>query len=178
MALCALGLVTGDSALAGAALGELMKLGGEGNKDLHYEICYLFSRFYTLQGDPRLGLRHIVKAVHRHPDRAELWDQLAAFIVQVCPDDLQAASRCAEGTVKLDPVTDGTNRTLYPASILGSGTLPTTGDPPLDASNLTSRSTYALRASQKALRMYPGHVTNWAVFVCCNCQWYCSRERD
>ncbi|XP_048583888.1 uncharacterized protein LOC125563110 [Nematostella vectensis] len=91
MALCALGLVTGDSALAGTALGELIKLGGEGNKDLHYEICYLFSRFYTLQGDPRLGLRHIVKAVHRHPDRAELWDQLAAFIVQVCPDDLQVA---------------------------------------------------------------------------------------
>ncbi|XP_048583880.1 tetratricopeptide repeat protein 37-like [Nematostella vectensis] len=58
-----------------------------------------------------------------------------------------------------------TNRTLYPASILGSGTLPTTSDPPLDASNLTSRSTYALRASQKALRMYPGHLTNWAVFV-------------
>ncbi|XP_015755110.1 PREDICTED: tetratricopeptide repeat protein 37-like [Acropora digitifera] len=65
MALCTLGLVSGDATLAGSALGELMRA-NNGNEALTGHICYLYSRFYALQGNQKLGRSHIMKAIHSH----------------------------------------------------------------------------------------------------------------
>ncbi|KAJ7369927.1 Tetratricopeptide repeat protein 37 [Desmophyllum pertusum] len=123
MALCALGLVSGDATLAGAALGELMKR-KNGSEDLTGDICYLYSRFYALQGNQKLGRSHIMKEIHRNPASSLLWSQLASYLLQACPDEQEAAACCSESSARLGGSHSSEhNPAFHPAGIVGSGAL-------------------------------------------------------
>ncbi|XP_031551877.1 tetratricopeptide repeat protein 37-like isoform X1 [Actinia tenebrosa] len=164
MALCALGLVNNDLTLAGAALGELLKLGQKMKDVIYADICYLFSQFFAMQGSEMVGLRHILKAIHEHPERAVLWQQCAMFIIDRCPDNLQVAMRCAEATRKLKHISEEINVSLHPTSLLGSGALPPSSrgeEQPMTTVEL--RTIAAVRAAQRALRAHPDRVESWAV---------------
>ncbi|CAH3018534.1 unnamed protein product [Porites evermanni] len=164
MALCALGLISSDATLAGAALGELMKR-GNGNEDLSGNICYLYSRFYALQGNQKLGRSHIMKEIHRNPQSSVLWSQLASYLLQACPDELQAAARCSEVSAQLGGShSTEHNPAFHPAGIVGSGALHSLANVP--SKTFASRRTRAgLIASQKAVHTHPDHVSSWAVLA-------------
>ncbi|KAJ7369922.1 Tetratricopeptide repeat protein 37 [Desmophyllum pertusum] len=159
MALCALGLVSGDATLAGAALGELMKR-KNGSDGLTGDICYLYSRFYALQGNQKLGRSHIMKEIHRNPASSLLWSQLASYLLQACPDEQEAAACCSESSARLG----GTQSRIHPAGIVGSGALRNHIRKP-SLKSVTNRTRSGLIASQKAVHAHPDHVTSWAVLA-------------
>ncbi|KAL9987357.1 hypothetical protein ACROYT_G001647 [Oculina patagonica] len=164
MALCALGLVSGDATLAGAALGELMKR-KNGSEDLTGDICYLYSRFYALQGNQKLGRSYIMKEIHRNPASSLLWSQLASYLLQACPDEQEAAACCSESSAKLGGSHSSKhNPAFHPAGIVGSGALRNH----ISKSNIkstTNRTRTGLLASQKAVHAHPDHVSSWAVLA-------------
>ncbi|KAJ7369919.1 Tetratricopeptide repeat protein 37 [Desmophyllum pertusum] len=162
MALCALGLVSGDATLAGAALGELMKR-KNGSEDLTGDICYLYSRFYALQGNQKLGRSHIMKEIHRNPASSLLWSQLASYLLQACPDEQEAAACCSESSARLGGSHSSEhNPAFHPAGIVGSGALRNHISKP-NLKSATNRTRSGLIASQKAVHAHPDHVTSWAV---------------
>lgn len=161
MALCALGLVNEDATLAGAALAELLKL-GEASPSLVSDVCFLYSRFYASQGNQQLGLNYILKAIHRHPDQGKLRDQLATYIIQANPENLQGAVRSSAAAVRLRKMGGEVNASLHPASLVGTGSLIPGEDQPQQLS-ASRRTLAALRASQKAVHANPGHVVCWSV---------------
>nr|XP_058948066.1 tetratricopeptide repeat protein 37-like [Pocillopora verrucosa] len=164
MALCAFGLVSGDATLAGAALGELMNR-ENGTDELTGDICYLYSRFYALQGNQKLGRSHIMKEIHRNPRSSLLWSQLASYLLQACPDELQAAARCSESSATLGGSHSAEhNPAFQPAGIVGSGSL-RHDNGKVNLMGATHRTRVGLRASQKAVHAHPDHSSSWAVLA-------------
>ncbi|RMX42608.1 hypothetical protein pdam_00013366 [Pocillopora damicornis] len=166
MALCAFGLVSGDATLAGAALGT---------DELTGDICYLYSRFYALQGNQKLGRSHIMKEIHRlnhlcllfhsNPRSSLLWSQLASYLLQACPDELQAAARCSESSATLGGSHSAEhNPAFQPAGIVGSGSL-RHDNGKVNLMGATHRTHAGLRASQKAVHAHPDHSSSWAVLA-------------
>ncbi|XP_068693840.1 tetratricopeptide repeat protein 37-like isoform X1 [Montipora foliosa] len=164
MALCTLGLVNGDATLAGAALGELMRA-NNGSEVLNGHICYLYSRFYALQGNQKLGRSHIMKAIHRNPSSSVLWSQLASYLLQACPDELEAAACCSESSARLGGSHSVEhNPAIHPAGIVGSGAL-RNHDNKMAQIGASSRTRSGLIASQKAVHAHPNHLSSWAVLA-------------
>ncbi|KAK2552919.1 Tetratricopeptide repeat protein 37 [Acropora cervicornis] len=164
MALCTLGLVSGDAALAGAALGELMRA-NNGNEALTGHICYLYSRFYALQGNQKLGRSHIMKAIHSNPSSSVLWSHLASYLLQACPDELEAAACCSESSARLGGSHSVEhNPAIHPAGIVGSGAL-RNHDNEAARISATTRTREGLIASQKAVHAHPDHLSSWAVLA-------------
>ncbi|XP_020629636.1 tetratricopeptide repeat protein 37-like isoform X1 [Orbicella faveolata] len=164
MALCSLGLVSGDATLAGAALGELMKQ-KDGSEDLTGNICYLYSRFYALQGNQELGRSYIMKEIHRNPASSLLWSQLASYLLQACPDEQEAAACCSESSSRLGGSHSSEhNPAFHPAGLVGSGTLRNHTSKP-NLKSATNRTRTGLIASQKAVHAHPDHASSWAVLA-------------
>ncbi|XP_022804703.1 tetratricopeptide repeat protein 37-like isoform X2 [Stylophora pistillata] len=164
MALCAFGLVSGDATLAGAALGELMNK-KNGSDVLTGNICYLYSRFYAMQGNQKLGRSHIMKEIHRNPRSSLLWSQLASYLLQACPDELQAAARCSESSATLGGShSSEQNPAFQPAGIVGSGFL-RHDVRKVNHTRATYRTPTGLKESQKAVHAHPDHVSSWAVLA-------------
>ncbi|XP_044163899.1 tetratricopeptide repeat protein 37-like [Acropora millepora] len=164
MALCTLGLVSGDATLAGAALGELMRA-NNGNEALTGHICYLYSRFYALQGNQKLGRSHIMKAIHSNPSSSVLWSHLASYLLQACPDELEAAACCSESSARLGGSHSVEhNPAIHPAGIVGSGAL-RNHDKEAARISATIRTRAGLIASQKAVHAHPDHLSSWSVLA-------------
>ncbi|XP_062516907.1 tetratricopeptide repeat protein 37-like isoform X2 [Corticium candelabrum] len=154
MALCALGLVTSDATLAFAAVTELLKLEDSANDALICDIVSMYTQVYLFEGQITKAKMYLVRAIHKYPAKADLWKQLAEFLIQYKPEYSQVASTCAQASWKLSCQVSVTVPMLMAAGAVACGNRLT---------SLLSWDIAAFRAAQKAVHAVPFNVQSWAI---------------
>ncbi|KXS10859.1 TPR-like protein [Gonapodya prolifera JEL478] len=141
LALCALGLVTGDGNVATAAGEELLKLPAHSLGDHDADVDDILSRLFRLQGDSKAALRFVQRSVHRYPHMTKRWAHLAVVIARTAPRKSGAAKSCGEV---------GKDALAASIAVVASGQI------------TVDRRGFAVSAAQKAVRLSPGSFGAWS----------------
>ncbi|XP_077989019.1 tetratricopeptide repeat protein 37-like isoform X1 [Glandiceps talaboti] len=148
LALCSLGLQQGDFTLASAALAELLKLGDD--EKFSVDVSFMTACLYALQGSYSTARNQILKAIHKYPWRAKLWQQASKFIIQFMPDKAKSAVKCGQIATSQDFTVSKNDSSLAMAQLAA-------GQHSQRDSNNNS-----LKTAQKMVHLYPGELHNWA----------------
>ncbi|KAJ1530355.1 hypothetical protein ONE63_005267 [Megalurothrips usitatus] len=149
LALCAMGLLHQDIAMAKIMLKELSQFRDDPRYLAHIGLLAAYTSF--LQGDQRGALRALGKAVHRHPGQGALWLSLAHVQMQAHAHTHAAAiARTALAALHLGRTSMDISKVQSIVSV---------------AHLLSGDGVSAAVSSQKAVHQFPNVAENWATLV-------------
>lgn len=162
-ALAALGLVSGDAALTGAALAELRP--HEHNPEYVHHVTFLRAAEATARSNMKEAKLILSKAIHQHPANAPLWQSLARHLLTMTTsspassqNNCVAAAACAASATRLAQAA-GQHKTIAQDSVASVlATLASEG-------SKINQSRASLREAQRAVLMCPGSAEAWAMLV-------------
>ncbi|RKO90825.1 hypothetical protein BDK51DRAFT_28769, partial [Blyttiomyces helicus] len=148
LALCSLGLVRGDAALAQSAAAEIVRINPEDAGGLDADVDWVLSRFFLAQGNLKAAKGFLAKSVHRYPSRADRWAKLTDMLYRYAPDALSPiiATTATSATLPSPP---------HP------GAIPITIGIALLATASTLRRITARTALHRAVRAAPHNPRTW-----------------
>lgn len=156
LALAALGLISGDPTLTGAALAELMP--HENDKQHVHHIAFLKAAQAAMKGNFSESRLILSRTLHLHPDSAPLWRSLSRHLLTsgTSLKSLNASSQAAAAATKLSQAA-GENKFLAQDAITGVMSK-------LEGYQNPKRSG-SLLAAQRAVLLCPGSPEAWATLI-------------
>ncbi|CAL4073857.1 unnamed protein product, partial [Meganyctiphanes norvegica] len=156
LALAALGLISEDATLTGAALAELLP--HENNKDYLHHIAFLKAAQAAIKGNFQESRLILSRTLHLHPESASLWRSLSRQLLTsgTSIKSLNASSQAAAAATKLSQAA-GENKYLAQDAITGVMSK-------LEGYQNPKRSG-SLLAAQRAVLLCPGSPEAWATLI-------------
>lgn len=164
LALAALGLISEDAVLTGAALAELTP--HEHDPDHVHHIAFLRAAEATSNGNMKGAKLILSRIVHQHPSSAPLWRSLARHLLTTPTSKVNqqrvgnAATMCASAATKLAQAAGHHKSIAQDAVTSVLATLNSQQNKKDDNKSRTS-----LLQAQKAVIMCPGSTEAWAVLI-------------
>ncbi|XP_068245666.1 superkiller complex protein 3 [Palaemon carinicauda] len=164
LALAALGLISGDAVLTGAALAELNPY--EHDPKYLDHIAFLRAAEATSNGNMKGAKLILSRIIHQHPSSSPLWRSLAQHLLTVpkAPGQVyinKAATTCASAATKLAQAAGDTKSITQDAVTSVIAALGTSSTKTAD----NSKRITSLRQAQRAVIMCPGSPEAWAVLI-------------
>lgn len=148
---CALGLTHSEQSLSKLAASELKKFDKEAQYG--YDIGFLKSYFYILDGNVNEAIKVLSDSIHDHPSNAHLWFCMAQYCLRIPDSKAKAASNCAQKTLCF---AKNGNININLANIIASASI---------AEHLAGDHKEGLTLAKEGLHMYPNQAEIWAALL-------------